>query len=178
MLPLLFGCQYERVVARSSLISGLEGSSSTIPEIDSRSKLPDVLRTPFEGIRIEHEDGSITLAAKSLQQLMTHITTTIQNNEKDLFVEQVLCELTKEEFYERGLDPGLAFEELIRRQKSIFRLFYFMPMGDYTPGLIMENVGRNTFRLQVSRARNPDLYWIGIDTVFENGNYRLRWFVP
>ncbi|MGV6815366.1 MAG: hypothetical protein ACWA5W_10235, partial [Phycisphaerales bacterium] len=70
-----------------------------------------------------------------------------------------------------------AFRELTKRQKDIFRLFYFMPMGEYTPGLYLKAVGKNTFRLQLSRARNEKLYWIGIDTVFENGNYRLRWFV-
>lgn len=179
VMPMLVGCQpYERVVARSSLLSGLEGSSSTIPEKQIGRALPDFLRTPDEGIRIEDEDGTVTLYAKSLRQLMAHITTTIQNGERELFVEQVLCDLSKNEFYERGLDPGLAFDELVKRQRSIFRLFYFIPMGEYTPGLFLENVGRNTFRLQISRARNPTLYWIGIDTVFERGNYRLRWFVP
>lgn len=173
------GCQrYERVVAQSSVLSGLDGSESQLPQIQQRRTLPDFLRTPNAGIRIENEDGSITLYAKSVRQMMAHITTTIQNGEKELFVEQVLSQVTKDEFYQRGLDPGLAFDELTKRQRDIFRLFYFMPMGEYTPGLHLKNAGKNTFSLQLSRARNESLYWIGIDTVFEKGNYRLRWFVP
>ena len=109
---------------------------------------------------------------------MTQITLCIQNDERDLFVEQVLSQITKDEFYERNLDPGYAFDELVARQRDIFRMFYFMPMGEYTPGLFTKSIGRNVFRLQLSRARNEELYWIGIDSVFEKGNYRLRWFVP
>ncbi len=175
----LVGCQpYERVVSRSSILSGLESSGSNIPEKRSKYAVHEVFSTPTGEIRVEDELGEITLYAKNIRQLMTHITTTIQDDEKDLFVDQVLSQITKDEFTQRGLNPALAFEELTKRQRDIFRLFYFMPMGEYTPGLHLKAVGRNTFRLQLSRARNESLYWIGIDSVFENGNYRLRWFVP
>jgi len=174
----LGGCTYRRIISQTGILSGLEGAQSQIPSKRPTQALPDFLRTPDAGIRIENNDGTITLYAKSIRQLMTQITTTIKNGEKDLFVEQVLSKVTKEEFYDRGLEPGLGFDELKAHQKDIFRLFYFMPMGEYTPGLYLQNVGRNTFRLSLSRARNESLYWIGIDAVFENGNYRLRWFVP
>ncbi len=95
-----------------------------------------------------------------------------------MFIEQLLCERTKDEFYERGLDPGLAFDELVRRERDIGRLFYYMPMGEYTPGLHLTTIGRNTFRLKLPRANNESLYWLGIDVVFEKSNYRLRWFLP
>lgn len=172
------GCRYERVISRTSILSGLDGSQSQLPSKRSSQALPNFLRTPDEGIRVENDDGTITLYAKSVRQLMAHITTTIQNGEKELFVDQVLSTITKEEFYDRGFDPGMAFDELTNRQRDIFRMFYFMPMGEYTPGLYLKTVGRNTFRLKLSRAGNEKLYWIGIDSVFENGNYRLRWFVP
>ena len=179
VLLVIAGCtRYERIISQSSLLSGLDGSESSIPQKQTARELPDFLRTPEEGIRIEDEEGTITLYAKSIRQLMVHLTTTIQNGERELFLEQVLSNITKEEFYERGLDPGMAFDELTKRQRDIFRLFYFMPMGEYTPGLFLNTVGKNTFRLKLSRARNESLYWIGIDSVFENGNYRLRWFVP
>ncbi len=171
------GCRYERVISRTSILSGLDGSESAIPAKRPTQALPDFLRTPDEGIRIEHDDGTITLYSKSVRQLMAHITATIQNDERDLFVEQVLSSITKEEFHERGLDPGLAFDELANRQRDIFRMFYYMPMGEYTPGLFLETIGRNVFRLKLPRANNESLYWIGLDVVFEKGNYRLRWFV-
>jgi len=172
------GCTYERVVSRSSILSGIEGAESKIPEKKAARPLPDFLRTPDEGIRVVDEDGSVTLYSKSIRQLMAQITSTLQNGERELFVEQVLSQRTKDEFYERGLDPGMAFDELLKHYRDIGRLFYFMPMGEYTPGLYLETVGKNTFRLKISRIRNESLYWIGIDTVFEENNYRLRWFVP
>lgn len=180
-LLLIAGCTpYERVVSRTSLLSSLEDTNDTgnVPTKKASRTLPDFLRNPDEGIRVEDEDGTITLYTKSIRQLMTQITLCIQNDERDLFVEQVLSQITKDEFYERNLDPGFAFDELVARQRDIFRMFYFMPMGEYTPGLFTKSIGRNVFRLQLSRARNEELYWIGIDSVFEKGNYRLRWFVP
>ncbi len=176
MLP--GGCRYERIVSQSSVLSGLEGSQSAIPAKKPSRRLPDFLRTPEEGIRVEHEDGSITLYTKSVRQLMSQISTTIAKGEKDLFLEQVLSERTKNEFYERGLDPGLAFDELKSHERDIGRLFRFMPMGEYTPGLYLKTIGRNTFRLRLPRATNESLYWIGLDVVFEQRNYRLRWFLP
>jgi len=174
----LSGCTYEKIISRSSLLSGLEGAESKIPEKKSTRTVPPILRTPAGGIRIENEDGSITLYAKSVRQLMTQITTTLRDDEPDLFINQVLSKVTKQEFYERGLDPKLAYDELVSRQRDIYKLFYYIPMGEYTPGIYLENVGKNTFRLKLSRARNQSLYWTGIDAVFEDGNYRLRWFVP
>jgi len=172
------GCTYERIISRSSLLSGLEGAESKIPEKQSTRTIPEFLQTPTEGIRVTHDDGSITLYSKSIRQLMTHITTTLQNSEPELFVEQVLSKATKDEFYERGLDPMLGFDELSQHQEDIYSLFYYMPMGEYTPGLYLESVGRNVFRLKLARSYDQSLYWTGIDAIFEDGNYRLRWFVP
>lgn len=174
----LCGCTYERIVSQSGLLTGLEGAESKIPPKRQARALPDFLRTPEGGIRIENEDGTITLYSKSVRQLMAHISTTIGNNERELFVEQVLSERTKDEFYERGLDPGLAFDELKRRERDIGRLFYFMPMGEYTPGVYLQTIGRNVFRLKLSKVTNESLYWIGMDVVFEDSNFKLRWFLP
>ena len=178
LLPILGGCTYERVVSQSGLLTGLEGAESKIPPKRQARALPDFLRTPNEGIRVEHEDGSVTLYSKSVRQLMAHISTTIANGEQDLFLEQLLCQRTKDEFYERGLDPALAFEELVRRERDIGRLFYYLPMGEYTPGVYLKTIGRNTFRLKLPRANNESLYWLGLDVVFEDSNYKLRWFLP
>ena len=172
------GCTYERVVSHSGLLTGLDGAESQLPSKQQARALPDFLRTPDDGIRVEDEDGNITLYSKSVRQLMAHISTTISNGEKELFLEQVLCEQTKEEFYQRGLDPGLAFDELVKRERDIGRMFYYMPMGEYTPGLYLKTIGRNTFRLKLPRANNESLYWLGLDVVFESSNYKLRWFLP
>lgn len=172
------GCRYERIVSQSGLLVGLEGAQSGIPPKRESRPLPDFLRTPDEGIRIEEEDGTVTLYSKSVRQLMTHIVTTIGNGEKELFLEQLLSQQTKDEFAERGLDPGLAFDELTKRNRDIGRLFYYMPMGEFTPGVYYETIGRNVFRLRLPRKTHEGLRWIGLDVVFEDYNYRLRWFLP
>lgn len=184
LIPLLLlamtagGCTYERIVSQSGLLTGLEGAESKIPPKRQARALPNFLRTPDEGIRVENEDGTITLYSKSVRQLMAHISSTIGNNERELFVEQLLSERTKDEFYERGLDPGLAFDELKRRERDIGRLFYYLPMGEYTPGVYLQTIGRNLFRLKLPRVTNESLYWIGMDVVFEDTNFKLRWFLP
>lgn len=177
-LAALGGCTYERVVSQSGLLTGLEGAQSKIPPKQQARALPDFLRTPEEGIRVEDEDGTVTLYTKSVRQLMAQISATIANGERELFVEQVLCQRTKDEFYERGLDPAMAFDELVKRERDIGRLFYYMPMGEYTPGLHLKTIGRNTFRLKLPRANNESLYWLGMDVVFEDRNFKLRWFLP
>ncbi|MCR9076092.1 MAG: hypothetical protein NXI07_08635 [bacterium] len=172
------GCRYERIVSQSGLLVGLEGAQSGIPPKRESRPLPDFLRTPDEGIRVEDEDGAVTLYSKSVRQLMTHIVTTVGNGERELFLEQLLSQRTKDEFIERGLDPGLAFDELVNRQRDIGRLFYFIPMGEFTPGVYFETIGRNVFRLKLPNKKHAELYWVGIDVVFEDYNYRLRWFLP
>jgi len=177
-VPLLWGCGYERVVSQRNILSGIQGAESQIPHKQRpNSKPASVFAVPEGGIRQEDEDGVITLYAKSFSHLMTHIAMVIENDEKELFIEQVLSQVTKDEFLERNLDPGLAFDEIKARQREVFRLFHFMPMGEYTPGMVVQPVGRQTFRLTLDGSSNRDLRWIGIDAVFEGGNYRLRWFV-
>ena len=46
-------------------------------------------------------------------------------------------------------------------------------LTEYTPGVMMRQVGRNTFRLGVKG--DPDLKWSFLDVVLERGNYTLRW---
>ncbi len=174
----LSACRYERVVSQSGLLTGLEGAESSIPAKRRANMLPDFLRTPEQGIRVEDEDGEVTLYSKSVRQLMIHLTTSIANGERELFLDQLLSEKTKREFIDRGLDPGMAFDELVRRQRDAGRLFYFMPMGEYTPGVDYRSIGQNIFRLRLPSATHEGLYWIGIDVVFEDLNFKLRWFLP
>lgn len=170
-------CTYEREIRRNSVLSKLkEAQQGRLQPVEPRAVHP-VFALPEGKIRVEDEEGNITLYAKSVRHLMDHIISTIENDERDLFVEQVLSKLTREEFTERGLDPGLAYDELKARRRDVYRVFHFMPFGEGTPGLYLEPIGQNIFRLSVSRSGHRDLYWIGIDIVFERGNYKLRWFV-
>lgn len=175
-LLLLPACTEERIVSRKGLLSSLPGAQTGgIPDARNITRA-DILRTPTGGLRQEQEDGTVVLYAKSVQHLMTHIVYTMQNDEPELFVQQVLSTKTRNEFIHRGYDPAEAFHELVRRQRDVFRLFNTMPFGENTPGLRLQSVGRNEFRLRLPRESWGELKWTGIDVVFEDGNYRLRWF--
>jgi len=177
-------CTYERVVSRKGLSTTLARLSETdrgaagAPSVTARTGTNDVFHLPGGRIRVEDEDGGVTLYAKRVKHLITHIISTLENDERDLFVEQVLSVYTIEEFEERGLDPALAFDRIKERRRDVYELFGAMPMGEATPGLFLEQIGKNMFRLRVPRGRHPDLHWTGIDASFERGNFRLRWFVP
>lgn len=177
------GCTYERVVSREGLSSTLQRLSEAKQEgggarVEHATASNQVFHVPEGKLRVEDEEsGEVTLYAKRVKHLINHIITTLENDEPELFVEQVLSKITREEFEQRGLDPVLAFEELTRRRRDVYKLFGAMPMGEGTPGLFLEQIGTNMFRLKVPRGRHPDLYWTGIDASFEGNNYRLRWFV-
>lgn len=132
--------------------------------------------TPIErpDPRVVSPDGTITLNSPTVSDLMRHILETIVNEEEELFTEQMLSKVTTQEFLDRGFDPVEAHREMVRRQKDIRALFQAMPAGEFTPGVLMENVGRNTFRLAIKG--DPGLRWSFMDVVLEQGSYKLRWF--
>jgi hypothetical protein len=118
--------------------------------------------------------GEVLLRSPTVRDLMRHILETIQNDEEALFTGQVLSEITRREFVERGFDAKHAFDEVKRRRQDVRGLFRAMPAGEFTPGMLMQPVGRNIFRLRVEG--DPELRWKFMDVVYENGEYRLRWF--
>lgn len=172
-------CQpYEREISRRGILTDFSDATQGNSGAQARPAYVDpVFALPEGKIRVEDEDGNVTLYAKSVKHLMNHIIQTLENGERDLFTEQILSQITVDEFKERNLDPGLAFDELAKRRKQIYQCFHLMPNGEYSPGLFLKPIGTNMFRLAVSRAGHSELLWIGMDVSFEQSNYRLRWFV-
>lgn len=178
ILSQLGGCTpYRKEISRKSLLSKLDQQQQGVRQAPKPSVINEIFAVPGGKIRTEDEDGNVTLYAKSIKHLMNHIIYALENNERDLFTEQILSQITIDEFTERGMDPGVAFDELVKRRRDIYRMFNYMPMGESTPGLYIKPIGENLFRLAVSRAGHQELLWIGIDVSFENLNYKLRWFV-
>tara|TARA_R110000744_G_scaffold231212_1_gene349402 strand:- start:196 stop:804 length:609 start_codon:yes stop_codon:yes gene_type:complete len=168
--------EYRTEVNRTGLLSKLKDKQEGNRKPIDPDKIHPVFGVPGGQIRVEDDDGTVTLYAKSIKHLMNHIIHALEYEERDLFVEQILSEITVDEFEQRGLDPGVAFDELLVRKREVYRLFHFMPMGESTPGLYPTSVGTNIFRLQVSKV-GRELLWSGMDVSFEHGNYKLRWFV-
>lgn len=170
------GCYQERIVSAKGLLVGLPGAETGLP-VESSAKFVPTLATPRNGIREQIDEDTVVLHAKTIQHLMSHIVHAIQNDEEDLFVEQIMSAVTLDEFDTRQVDPALGFQEIVRRQRDVFMLFNAMPFGESTPGLYLQPLGPNTFRVALPKSAWGDLKWVGIDAVFENGNFRLRWFV-
>lgn len=165
-----------REPVRKPLLSGLQsgGGFSSLRQTDSEGNPvnPAGLGTGTDR-RIIAEDGTITLKSPTISDLMRHMLETLVNDEEELFTEQLLSTVTTREFIERGYDPAEAFRELQRREKDVRALFRAIPIGEFTPGVFLRNVGPNMFRLGIKG--DPDLRWSFIDVVLEKGQYKLRW---
>lgn len=170
-------CVEERIVKNRPMLASLPNAVVQRPVTAPEGAVPlDTLAD--DEIVVENQDGSVTLLAKTGRQLMIHIVTTLDNGQRDLFIDQVLSTTTRNEFLQRGLDPGLAFDECKRRRDSIDTLFARMPGAEASPGVRVKQVEKKTMRIQLTGLAGKDLYWIGFDMTMERGNWKLRWFVP
>lgn len=173
-----FGCQTEKKeVLLNPFFANLPGSEHRMPVARDFGDWKDPGQIPEDQLVVESEPGKVTLLAKSVRHLMIHIHNTLEENQRDLFVDQVLSEATKREFKERGYEAGLAFDFLQSQRAEIDALFNTMPGGESTPGLFLRPLGDRTYRLALDGMQGRDLGWVGMDVTLEGGNYRLRWFV-
>lgn len=173
-------CESEtRVIHNRPMLAGLPGSESATPV----SRYPKGYRDPTyladDQLVVLSDDGTVgTLRARTARHLMRHIYSTLMNNEEELFVNQVLSEQTRREYYQHGLHPREAFQTLRDNAGDVLTLFDRMPMGESTPGLFLQPVGGGVQRLRVQGLAARDLRWVGFDMMMEKGNWRLVWFVP
>lgn len=175
---ILGGCAREtRVIRYNPFLGGLPEAQSNTPVVRDLGDYQDPTALAPEELVKEAPDGKKTLVARSGRHLMVHIFNTLQNNEQELFVDQVLATRTKDECYERGVEPGAAFEFLKAREEDVRALFNMMPAGEQTPGVLMQPLGGKAQRVQIRGLGTQDLYWTGFDMVMEGGNWKLRWFV-
>ncbi len=124
-------------------------------------------------LRLAAADGSIRLVSKSPSHVMYHLTQTLARGEDELLVDQVLSDRTKREYRVRGLDPIDALEWLKAHREDIGALFATIPMGEQTPGVFLESLGDNAFRLRAPTALRDGLVLREFDVVVEQGSFRL-----
>jgi hypothetical protein len=184
-------CEREEKVSNyKPFFSGLEGVQTKTPATKEETKKPALAGAGDDTVAAsvhENPDGTVTIIAKTGRQLMAHILRTLADEPdpaeaaalKDQFTKQVLSDLTRMEYLERGLSPDLAFADLKKNRKEIAKLFNRMPMGEYSPNVLMEQLARNVIRVKLTgQARKGMDKWTGFDMILEKGNWRLRWFVP
>ena len=189
---LLGGCVETRVVRSSSLLGGLPGAEGGVqvdaPDPGAGSSWDQILTSfddpdadpnarwePVEGthLRAQSQTGELLLISTTPSHVMYHLTQTLRNGELDLLVDQVLSERTKSAYASQGRDPMDAARYLKENEEHITDLFAAIPLGEQTPGVFMESLGDNAFRLSAPPALVPDLKYRYFDVVIERGSFRL-----
>jgi len=173
----LTGC-YQRVVRDGRFMARFDerrGGSSLQNLARGNAERPEM--PTIAELRTENPDGSVTLRAGSVRDLMLHIGRAVEQSEADIFFEQVLASPTRAEFRSRGLGAEEALGMLKESERDLRALFEKMPAGEFTPGLFLRQLGPNVFRLE-ARGVPRGVRYTFIDVVFEEGNFKLRWFGP
>lgn len=171
------GCE-QKTVAYNSFLSGLPGAEQRLPLNRSLGEYVDPTRMDESTLVVEDKkDKKKKLIAKTGRHLMIHLYNTVDSGDSQLFVDEVLSEMTKREYFERGLDPRDGFKTLVETQADLQLLFSRMPAGEMTPGIFARPVGSGVQRVELDGLAARGLYWTGFDMVMERGSWRLRWMV-
>jgi hypothetical protein len=170
------------VVRYNPILGGLPGSTSGTPIVRGDGYTDPTQVPPDQLVRKDHR-GKKILTARTGRHLMVHIYNALNDNDKETFVEQILCKQTKVEAMERGIDPGEYFDTLSARREDVLALFRAMPAGEATPGVLLRQVGGGVTRIGLEGLAAKSLPYVGIDMVFERGpddekrQWKLRSFV-
>ncbi len=173
----LMGCTETRVIRQHTPLAGLPGASGGVQVGSKLEGYIDPTVVPGSRTFILHEDGSVELIARTGDHLLKHLSGVLRTGNRELFVEQVLSSATREEFEARGRDPAEAFDMIVERERDFRAMRARMPLGEKTPGVVMRKLGTRVYRVETIGLASRDLEWRGFDMVFEEGNWRLRWFV-
>ncbi|MAY74139.1 MAG: hypothetical protein CMJ31_05310 [Phycisphaerae bacterium] len=170
-------CVTETIYEEPPKFSEIPGATVRGVEVTPKSNRARQAPPPEAVSRlIENDDEEVIgLLSTSVRDLVANILYTIDEERADLFASDILSQITRDEFVERGHDPLRAFEIVEQTERPVRKLFTRMPDGEYTPGLFMVPQGRNVYRLSFPAERG--YFWRGIDVVFEAPSWRLRWFV-
>ena len=184
------GCQSERVVSVSGGLLGVPGASHNYGQdvpirgrdrkslegaLASHAPIDDenLKEIESEPLRFTDEDDDVILVSRSPRHVVFHLTRTLDRDEHDLLYEQVISEATKREYRERARDPRDALRFIIEHKEPIRELLDTMPMGEQTPGLFIESIGENRFRLTAPPAMARQLRFDHADFIIEDGMFRL-----
>lgn len=174
------GCTYEREVSRRHPLAGLPGVKTGSPETSRAWSGYDPTILPNDALVVEQPDGSVKLMARSARHLMVHIYNTLKDDDEALFTSQVLSDMTKREYQDRGLDPAEAYRTLRKRSDDVVALFNLMPAGEQTPGVYWHRIGQTPEGKPIMRvslgSQVRHIPWNFMDMTMEGGNWKLRWF--
>lgn len=179
-LSLLPGCQpEERVLRYKPFLTGVAGAQYAGPQgrpVNPNDGYTDPTRLPADQKSvIELADGSKVLVSKNLRQMMSHLEQCLDSGEDELLLDQVISEKTKEEYRGKGKDPIEVVRFLKRNRKDIAKLFARMPMGEYTPTVILDQPGDKTWIIRLTGAPAQGMKFTKLWARLEQANWRFVW---
>jgi len=177
LLMPLAGCIEERVIRREGMLMGLpgaKGAQEILPE-DARPRgLPQL---KDENTVTEAADGTKTLRSTNGRQLMKNVFYCIDNDDPKLFVKDVLSQASRNAMFQQGMPPVEAYNMLRPYRNELQALYDQMPQGEFTPGCIVQTIGKGALRLRIDDLLAQPLRYKGLDMIWERGSYRLMWFL-
>lgn len=169
------GVRAEELIARAGAKAvGTADSASPRAPSGSEDANPDA--TTDETMpqwRVRQKDGTVRLISTSPRHVLHHLVTTLDGGEYDLMEEQVLSAALKDRYRRAGRTSFEAVDELAARLPEIRDLYATIPMGEQTPGVLVEVIGKNRFRIRSPSAQTLGLRLTTIDVVIEDFVYRL-----
>ncbi len=171
---LLAGCGRERVVHYRPFFSDLPDAQHGTRPVGGSGAV-DPRRFGGELVR-EGADGSKELVLKSMQHLIRHLQRELMVGTDDrLFEEQLLSELTREEYRLEGRDPLEAVTDLRAMRDDILILLHRMPLAERSPTVSSKKVDRGRWKLRLTNAAARGLELTELWVVLESGSYKLWW---
>lgn len=124
-------------------------------------------------LRIEHENGSVSLIMNSPRHVVMHLRQTLVQDEPEVLFDQVLSNKAKSIYAEQGKDPHEAIDFLFNNRREVLRMLQRMPQGELSPGMFLQKIGDSAYRLELRGANGQGLSLTRLDVVWEQGVCRL-----
>ncbi len=182
-LLLLAGCAQpeEKVTRYKPFFTGLDGAKFGGPDgegapVNPNRGVADPGALGSGSSVIEHDDGTRTLVSKSVQQLIAHLERELDaEGNGQIVAEQLVSELTIERFRADGRPPALIVEFLRSIRPDLAKLFARMPLGEYSPQVVLHQPGDRTFEIEVSGKYADGLRFKRLFARLEGGNWKFVW---
>jgi len=136
---------------------------------------PDLVIDPKNPMRAVSRDDptTVVLLLYSPRYLITNLRDTIERGEWMLIQDQILSQMTKDEMRSMLQDPLTEVRTIARNRRSILALLETMPDADETPGLFLQQIGKNVFRLTAPGNGSLGLKFTRVDMTIENNQFKL-----
>lgn len=124
---------------------------------------------------VENPDGTRTLRSRSIAHLLRHLARELEGGDDRVIVDQLVSERLVEQFRTDGRPPETIPDFLRSIRPDLLKTFAKMPMGEYSPQVVLHQPGDRTFELEVSGRYAEGLRFTRLWARLEGGNWKFVW---